>query len=160
MYYQLNKIAARTRTTEPSMTDQSAADSTNVNVILKNAKFGQLEVGKGAATPPMYEDTTNLPEDLRDMMELARQLPGYIGQLPTELRDIPLDVLMNMTPEDIRTRLTPPDTPAQQARSPGQEMRGNEGVQRERQDAGLLRTPVDGTNGQGGTSSNRERSEQ
>lgn len=159
MYYQLNKIASRTRTTDPSMTDQSAADSTNVNVILKNAKFGNLDFGKGAAKAPHYTDTTNLPADLRDMMELAKQLPGYIGQLPPELRDIPLDQLMAMTAEDIRTRLTPPESPAQQARSPSQ-MRNDEGLQREGSDARILRPAVDGTERQGGTSSNRERSEQ
>lgn len=111
MFYQLNKIASRTRTTEPSATDQSQANSTDINIILKGASFGNLEFGKGAAPAPVYNDYSNLPADFRDLIEMSRQLPGYVGQLPPQLRDIPLDVFMSMTPDDIRTRMAPPAPP-------------------------------------------------
>lgn len=113
MIYQLNKLASKTRTTDPSLTDQSQRDSTDINVMLKGATFGNLEYGKGAAPAPMAQDYSNLPGDYRDLIEFARQLPSYIGQLPPQLRDIPPDRLMQMTPAELTAIMKPPaPTPA------------------------------------------------
>lgn len=115
MYYQANKIASKTRTTEPSLTDQSQAASTDVNVILKGHKFGQPALGRGAAQAPAFEDYTNLPDDYRQAIELARQLPNTWGKLPPQLRNIPIDQLINKTPNELTAMLTPKpaDPPAE-----------------------------------------------
>lgn len=113
MFYQINKMASKTRTTAPSLTDQSQRDSTDINVMLKGATFGNLEFGKGAAPAPVAQDYTNLPGDYREMIELTRQLPQYIGQLPPQLRDIPPERLIAMQPAELLAIMKPPaPTPA------------------------------------------------
>lgn len=112
MYYQANKIKSKTRTTTPSLTDQSAAPSTDVNVILANHKFNEPALGRGAAEAPQYEDYTNLPDDYRQALELARQLPNTWGKLPPVLQGIPIDQLINKTPNEINAMLIPAQPPA------------------------------------------------
>lgn len=107
MFYQMNKLASKTRTTTPSLTDQSQRDSTDINVMLKGATFGNLEFGKGAAPAPVAQDYSNLPGDFRDMLEFTRQLPTYIGQLPPQLRDIPPERLLALTPAELTAILKP-----------------------------------------------------
>jgi len=107
MYYQANKIASKTRTTTPSLTDQSQADSTDLNIILKNHKFNAPALGRGAAEAPRYEDYSNLPTDYREAIELARQMEATKKQLPPQLRTLPTDQLLNLTPEQLAKILTP-----------------------------------------------------
>lgn len=118
MFYQLNKIRTRTRTTKPSLTDQSQADSTDINIMLKGVTFGNLEYGKGAADAPQETDYTNLPDDYRDAIEFGRQLPKFRGDLPPALRDIPIPTLLNLTPAELMARLKPAETPPKKDEEP------------------------------------------
>jgi len=92
---------------EPSETDQAGAEDTNINVIVKRyGVFGTIP--QGAKTPRYGEDMSEIPTDLRDMIEAARMLEIYRGELPPALRALKLDDLLSMTPEAISDILNPP----------------------------------------------------
>jgi len=106
MNWQKNKELAITRDTTPSLTDQGAARDTDINVIV-----GQFLVhGKvpGAKNPPLYGDFTELPKDLRGMIELANSLKTNKDRLPEQLRGIPIAELLALTPAEINAKLAPP----------------------------------------------------
>lgn len=108
MFYQTNKIASRTRTTKPTLTDQTQRASTDLNIIMKGYKIGDVTVGKGAASPPTWSDYSNTPADLRDAIEIAKRLPHHVAQLPAPLAAIPPATLITMTPAEISAILNPP----------------------------------------------------
>lgn len=114
MYYQINKVRSRTRTTEPSMTDQSQRSNTDINVMLSGYKMGEITTGRGAAAAPQYEDYANVPGDLRDMIELSRQMPTTRNKLPPALRDIPQDQLLSLSMDELQAILVPPAKPPKQ----------------------------------------------
>jgi len=108
MYYQLNRIKARTRTTTPTLTDQSQLKNTDINLMLGNFEFGDVKTGVGAAAAPTYEDYSEVPTDFRDIIELQRQLPNTRQKLPPALQGIPIDQLLNLTQQQLLEILTPP----------------------------------------------------
>lgn len=96
---------AKYKNTDPSLTDQSQAHETDINVIV-----GRMGIGgtvPGNAQQPMYGDFTELPTDLRGFLEQARQLETLREQLPKELRGQKLEELLSMTPEQVAKLLTP-----------------------------------------------------
>lgn len=109
--YAKNKQRSRTVNTRPTATDQSQAKDTDINIIV--GKFGITGRVPGATTPPMGGDFTNLPGDLREMIETSRDMRRRRALLPKELQEIPVDKLLTMTPDEITAILKPPaPTPA------------------------------------------------
>lgn len=104
--YQRNKARAIYINTEPTMTDQAGADETDINVIV-----GRFMVSNQLPTngqEPLYGDFTHLPEDLRGFIETAQSLAEHRQHLPEALRDMPLEELLALTPEELTHKLTPP----------------------------------------------------
>lgn len=94
---------------EPTLTDQSQANDTDINVIVKRYGIhGQLP---GAATPPMFGDFTQLPTDLRAMIEMARSLEERRADLPQQLREMPIEHILALQPDELTAILTPPALP-------------------------------------------------
>jgi len=91
----------------PSMTDQSGAEDSDVNVIVKRyGVYGTVPSGKN---PPQFgADYSEIPTDLRDMIESARMLEIYRGQLPDALKALNVEDLITMTPQAIADILKPP----------------------------------------------------
>lgn len=108
--YKLNKERAVYRNNDPTLTDQSQARETDINIIV--SKMGIGRVVAGAAQPPMYADFTDLPRDLRGFIEEARQLDTLRSKLPKELQGQRIEELLALTPEQIHALLFPePATP-------------------------------------------------
>lgn len=105
MSYAINKARARTVTTKPSLTDQSQARETDINVIVgRFLKTGTAPGGK----PPIYGDFTQLDGDLREMIERARTLHKERAKLPKELQNLPIEELLALSPDKLKDILTPP----------------------------------------------------
>lgn len=105
-----NKEAAKYRETEATMTDQSAANDTDINVIMKKyAVHGQAP--GNTMTPLLGVDFTEMPDNFRDMIEEGRQLGQRMKMLPPELKGLTVDQLLALTPEQLANKLTPPKPP-------------------------------------------------
>lgn len=108
--YFANKMAAITKNTDPTMTDQAAANETDINVIVKKfAVHGQVP---GASGQPMSGDFTQIPTSLREMIEKTREVADLRKKLPPELRSMTMPELLALTPEQLKNKLTPPEPPA------------------------------------------------
>lgn len=116
--YHRNKEAAIYRNEDPSMTDQSAARDTDINIIV--ASFLVHGQAPGTTAQAMYEDFSELPEDLRGYIERGKELDEHRMKLPKEIRDLPIEDLLALTPETLREKLTPAK-PAKQAANPAEE---------------------------------------
>jgi len=93
--------------TEPTKTDQSGAADTDINVIVKRyGVYGTVPAGK--KQPQFGVDMSEIPTDLADVIEAARMLEIYRGELPPALRAINIDDLITMTPDAIASILNPP----------------------------------------------------
>lgn len=104
------RAAAAFHNTQPTMTDQSAASQTDLNVIVNQFLKTGTSSSKGN---PRYGDFSQLPEDLRGMIEQARSVTQLRRDLPPQLRDMQIEELLNLTPEQITHILRPPQPPAQ-----------------------------------------------
>ncbi|QCQ85019.1 internal scaffolding protein [Blackfly microvirus SF02] len=101
-----NKKLAIYRNSDPTETDQSQAEETDINVIVRKfAQHGQLPQ---TGNEPMFGDFSEMPADLREMMETAKQIEELHGLLPAELKGIPMNELLQMTPQQMKDKLTPP----------------------------------------------------
>lgn len=110
MTYRDQKQRARTFDNTPTLTDQASARDTDINVIV-----GQFLVhgqAPGAAREPIYDDFTDLPDDFRGYIERARSLKDHKAKLPPELQNMSIDSLLALTPEELKNKLTPPQTEA------------------------------------------------
>lgn len=101
--YARNKAKAVFINTKPTKTDQSQAHDTDINVIVK--RYGITGTAPGATHQPIYEDFSELPRDLRSMIEESRSVARLRRQLPQPLREIPVAELVTMTPEQIQAKL-------------------------------------------------------
>lgn len=106
--YARNKARARTRTTTPSLTDQSQAAETDINVIV--GRFLRTGTAPGGQTP-MYGDFSQLDGDLRSMIERARTIHRERAKLPKELQNMPIEDLLALPPDKLTAILTPPAPP-------------------------------------------------
>lgn len=100
--------------TGKTMTDQSAAATTDLHVIVNQfLKTGQ----SGSRSTPRYGDFSELPEDLRGYINQARALNHHRTRLPEQLRNMPTNELLALTTEQIAQILNPPapQPPAQGA---------------------------------------------
>lgn len=97
--------AAAFHNTEPTMTDQSAVANTDLNVIINQF----LKTGRPQNSGiPRYGDFTEIPNDLRSIIEMSRSMQRRRRELPPQLRDMPVEELLALTPDDIKEILTPP----------------------------------------------------
>ena len=103
--YRLNKERAKYRPTKPTMTDQSQAADTDVNLIVK--RYAVSGTAPGTTARPMYGDFTGLPKDLRGLIEQARQIETLRGELPKELQGLTVDDLVSMDASALKAYLTP-----------------------------------------------------
>jgi len=106
--YYRNKERAVFVNTMPTLTDQSQAHDTDVNVIIK--KYTVTGTVPGAPNAPQYLDTTQFPQDLREVLEGGRAIKHYRQALPEQLRRMPIEQLLALTPEEI-TKLVKPEEP-------------------------------------------------
>ncbi|QXP08018.1 MAG: internal scaffolding protein [Arizlama microvirus] len=114
-YKERAKLLA-TMNAEPSETDQSGSDETDINVIVK--RYGVYGTIPQGTTPPQFgTDLSEIPTDLRDVIESARMLEIYRGELPVELRALNVDDLLTKTPQEIAAILNPPTKPAANSES-------------------------------------------
>lgn len=110
--------AAAFRTTTPTMTDQAGAANTDLNIIVTQfLKTGQSP-SKGT---PIYGDFTEFPRDLKTAIERAASVNRLRKGLPTQLRELPIEQLLGLTPEKIREILTPPKEEGEQSSKPKSE---------------------------------------
>lgn len=104
-----NQHLGRTENNEPTLTDQSQAKATDINIIvtqfLRTGHAPQARIGQ-------YGDFTQLPTDLRGFIEMGRSISQHREQLPEALQEIPIEYLVQMTNEQINAILAPPDDTA------------------------------------------------
>lgn len=111
-----NKLAAVYVNDEPTLTDQASASDTDINVIVKQyTVHGQVP---GIRSEPVYEDWTEMPTDLRGFLELGDFIRNRRAQLPDALRNKTDEELLALTPDELRTILTPAPTPAPETKEP------------------------------------------
>lgn len=111
MGYYTNKANAVTRDTTPTKTDQAGADETNINVIVK--RYGTTGTVPGPGRSPITGDFSDLPTDLREMLEASKSVERLRRSLPDTLREKPLEQLLTLTQDELTRILTPqqPNTP-------------------------------------------------
>lgn len=107
--------AAAYSNTEPTLTDQSARATTDLNVIVNQfLKTGQSQ----SRSIPRYGDFTQIPTDLRGIIETSRSMNDYRRKLPEQLRGMSIQELLQLTPETLKRILTPPTTPPAKPEEP------------------------------------------
>lgn len=106
-----------THNTDPTMTDQSGAADTDINLIVK--RYGVYGTAPGASQPGIYGDFSDLPTDLAERIQLMRRIPELKANLPKELADLTIDEIVNLTPDQLKAKLQPPaPTPANDQGAP------------------------------------------
>lgn len=105
--YHENKHRAITKSAKPTLTDQSAAKDTDINIIV--GQFLTHGHAPGNARQPIEDaDFTKMPRDLRGFIEEARSLDEHKRKLPDQLKDMQVEEILRLTPEQLTTILTPP----------------------------------------------------
>lgn len=107
--YLARKQAAKFRTTKPTLTDQSQAQDTDVNIIM--GKFGIGGTITVQGKQPIYGDFTGLPNNLADMIRMARRTAELRQTLPPQLRQMPDEQLFALTKDQLTNILTPAPEP-------------------------------------------------
>lgn len=94
--------------TEPSETDQTGAEDTDINVIVK--RYGVYGTMPSGTKPPQFgQDMSEIPTDLRSLIETARSVERLRGELPPQFRNLSIEELISYTPETIADMLKPPE---------------------------------------------------
>lgn len=104
--YLARKEAAKYRSSKPTMTDQSQASDTDVNIIM--GKFGIGGTVNVQGKQPIYADFTGLPQNLADMIRMARRTAELRQTLPNQLKQMPDEKLFALTKDELTNILTPP----------------------------------------------------
>jgi len=106
-YYRARARKLASVNTDPSETDQTGAEETNINVIVK--RYGVYgTIPQGSKAPIFGADTTDWPTDLGLAIDLARSLEKIRGELPPAMQKMSTDELLALTPEKIVSILKPP----------------------------------------------------
>lgn len=100
-----NKNRGKTLNKDPSLTDQSGAKDTDLNIIVK--KFVQTGTMPGQKEKPLYGDFSNLPTDLRGFIQQARSIEKLRGELPKALADLTVEDLVVMDDQALVEYLKP-----------------------------------------------------
>lgn len=108
--YARNKAKSIIHTEGETLTDQSQARETDINVIV--SRYGITNQMPGTGAQPIYGDFTQLPKDLREFIDLGRSIEDRRAELPPELREMPIEELLALTPEQLTDKLTPSPTPS------------------------------------------------
>ncbi len=101
--YYKNRERANTVTIGGTKTDQSSAATTDINVIVKQAAIHGT--APGSKNPPIYGDFSQLPDNLRDMIELGRSMEGHKNSLPHALQSMTIEELVNSNPQHLAQRM-------------------------------------------------------
>jgi len=104
------RAKARTHNTEPTMTDQSGARETDLNVIL--TRYAQSGTIQSHGKEPIYEDWTKYPEDFRGYIHQSRETARLRDKLPDQLKKMTDQELLALTVDQLNNILAPPDKPA------------------------------------------------
>lgn len=108
--YQKNRLRARTENYELTKADQSAAPSTDINVIVRNARVhGQIPTGK----QPIYGDFSELPTTLQEALDLGHRAAQARADLPPALRGMTPQELIEAQPSDLLKRIKDYDVVAE-----------------------------------------------
>lgn len=110
MTYKARKDAAIYRPTKPTMTDQSQASDTDVNVIVR--KYAVSGTVPGHQGQPLYGDFTQMPRDLRELIQRARSIERLRGELPKTMQSLTLQDLVDMDNEALISYIQPAAQPA------------------------------------------------
>lgn len=98
--YYRNRQRARTINTKPSMTEQSQAHDTDINVIV--GRFLGTGQAPGRLGEPIPDaDMTNFPKDLREAIDKSREVHNLLRQLPEGLQDTPVHELLAMSGKEL-----------------------------------------------------------
>lgn len=104
MGYAENKLRSKTIIIGDTLTDQAGAAATDINVIVKKMQqTGSFPMG---ARQPMYVDLSILPDNLRDMLEMSRNVEQHRNNLPKELQHLSTAELVSMDPAKIAGLMT------------------------------------------------------
>jgi len=104
-----NKELAKTPEDTNSLTDQSQAHETDINVIV--AKMGITGTVPGNPQQPLYGDWTQFPRDLREYIETARTIDSLQEKLPPQLKGKSYEEILSFTPQEMADLLKPADPP-------------------------------------------------
>lgn len=100
-----NKRRSRTVNDQPTLADQSQAPETDINVIVP--RFLKTGQAPGPTAQPITGDFTQLPQGLREMIELTREMGRLRRELPEKLQQIEVDQLLEMDPKDLAELVNP-----------------------------------------------------
>lgn len=103
------RAATNTTPKGKTKTAQDLARDTDINII--NKRFQTTGMLPAAPKEPMYGDFTEIPKDLRSMIELGRSLTQLMHNLPPQLKGLSKPEILALTPEQLREKLTPPAPP-------------------------------------------------
>lgn len=115
-WYYNRARALATRDDTPTMTDQSQANDTDINVIVK--RYGVHGQVPGTNAQPTYEDLVNFPDNLRDLIDTARGINDHLDKLPPQLKTLSFGELMALTNEQLTHILTPHEQNSQMPNMP------------------------------------------
>jgi len=104
MSYRENKRRAITPTIGVTMTDQSGAEATDINVIVR--KMNQTGMMPAGAKQPIYADFSDIPNNLKDMLDMSRNLEEHRSQLPEGLQGLSTAELINTPPARLQEMIT------------------------------------------------------
>lgn len=107
--YHDNKARARTKTVNPTLTDQSQTNDTDINKIVP--RFLASGTLPGAPKPPIYGDFTEAPNSLRHALHMVKRAKLLQERLPEPLKGMNIDALTRLTIDEIKTKLAPPADP-------------------------------------------------
>lgn len=108
--YKANKARAVYIETMETLTDQSQASDTDINVIMRKATQGQMVHGHAAG--PQYGDFAELPSDLKTAIETARGIRHIRNKLPAALKEKPIEELLALSREELKAIVDPAPIPA------------------------------------------------
>jgi len=94
--YTTNAKLAEYHDNTPTMTDQSGARDTDINVIV--GQFGISGTVPGTQGTAQNLDLTEIPTDLRSMIEKARELNELKNGLPPEYQHLSTEELLTTPP--------------------------------------------------------------
>lgn len=104
MSYARNKAASRKPIIGVTKTDQSGARDTDINVIVDRMK--QTGMFPAGAKQPFYADLSIIPDNLRDMMEMSKNIEEHRNQLPEALKGMSAAELLTADPQKIANLMT------------------------------------------------------
>lgn len=104
MGYAENKARSKILTIGTTMTDQSGAAATDINIIV--AKMNQTGMMPQTSKQGFYADMSEIPTNLRDMLELSNSMEQNRNSLPDALRHLSTAELLDTPPQRLQEMMT------------------------------------------------------